>query len=91
MSRLIFLVISLFIVVRLYMLNGIESSLAGLAGVLYLASMVWFADFWANTMLRIGFWASKAADYKTSKNSAPAMVLFGWILLFLFVLLVALK
>ena len=91
MTRLIFIVIGMIIVARLYVLEGSEAAIVSLFGVLGLASMVWFSDFWANTILRVGFWESKATDYKSAQNSAPAIVFLAWVLLVLFAILVAVK
>jgi len=91
MSRLIFLAICFFIVVRMYMLEGLEAALASSLGVALLASMIWFTDFWTSTIMTFGFWESKAKDFKSPQHSMPALVLMAWILLLLFAFLVASK
>jgi len=91
MAKLIFIAISVFIVARLYIIEGNQAALGGLVGVVSLALMVQFADFWANTVLRMGFIASKASDYKSAQNSVPALIFLAWVFLILFAILVAVK
>ena len=88
MYRLIFILLGVFTIIRLFMLDGIEAASGGLLLVSGLATMIWFPDFWASTLLRFGFWESKATDYKSSQNSSPAIAFLAWILLILFSLLV---
>lgn len=91
MSRLIFIAISVFIVARLYVLNGTEAGLVALIAVISLALMIRFADFLMNMVLGMGFMASKARDFKSPQNSVPALIFLAWVFLILFAILVAVK
>jgi len=89
MSSLIFIAISIFIVARLYVLNGTEAGLVGLIVVISLALMIRFADFLMNTVFRFGFIASKASDYKSPQNSVPALIFLAWVFLILLAIVIA--
>jgi len=81
MSRTIFFTLAGLIVVRVFLLKGAEAAFGAALGVTVLGTMVRFSDFWAHYFLAFGFWESKATDFRTAENSAPAVALIGWILL----------
>ena len=81
MTRTIFFALAVLVVVRVFLLKGAEAALGAALGVAVLGTMVWFSDFWARYLLAFGFWESKATDFRTAENSAPAVALIGWILL----------
>ena len=82
-SRVIFIGIAIFIVSRLFLLQGIEVAAAGLFGVTVIGAMVWFSGFFAEYILPFGFWESKARDFKKPQQSESAVVMIAWIFLLL--------
>lgn len=83
MSRLIFIVIAGTIILRLFLVRGIEPATAGAVLVILIGTMVWFSDFWAEYILYFGFWESKAVDYKHPQRSTGAVAFLGWVFLLL--------
>ena len=83
MRQVALIAISLFVVGRLYAMQGVEAALTGLGGVALFGSMVWYSEFWAEYVLPLGFWASKASDFDRPGRSAVGITLIGWVLLLL--------
>lgn len=81
MSRVIFIALTALVVARMFVLKGAEAAIGAALGIAVLGTMVWYSDFWARYLLAFGFWESRASDFKTPENSAPAVALIGWILL----------
>lgn len=82
-ARLVFLVIAALIVARLYIVEGAHAAGGGLGIVAITGAMIWFSRFLAEYLLPLGFWASKATDFKHPERSAAAIALIGWVLLLL--------
>ena len=51
MRQVALIAISLFVVGRLYAMQGVEAALTGLGGVALFGSMVWYSEFWAEYVL----------------------------------------
>lgn len=83
MSGIVFVVISIVMVARLYVLAGVEAAAGGLALAAVAATMVRFNEFWAEYILPFGFWASMASDSRNPGRSSAAVALLGWVLLIL--------
>jgi len=83
-SRIIFIIISLFIIIRLYIVTkNLESTAILTLVLLLISSLIWFNDFWTGYILPFGFWAAQATDFKTPGNSSSALVFLAWIFLLL--------
>ena len=82
-SRVIFLVISILVITRLFLVKDIEIAAIGTISVFVAATMVWFSGFWAKYLLGFGFMEQMATDYNNSGASAGAIALLGWIVLLL--------
>lgn len=80
-ARLVFAVIATLIIARLYIVGGIQAAGGGLVAVALTGTMIWFSRFLAEYVLPMGFWASKASDFKHPERSAGAIALIGWVLL----------
>ncbi|MCP3986779.1 MAG: hypothetical protein GY723_20530 [bacterium] len=81
MTRVLFLAIASVLIAKLYLAQGAEPALVGTAGVAVCGSMVFFGHLWADYVLPMGFWASKASDFGDQVGSAPAVAFLGWIFL----------
>lgn len=80
-AKLVFAVIATLIVARLYIVGGIQAASGGLVAVVLTGAMIWCSRFVAEYLLPMGFWASKASDFKQADRSAAAVALIGWVLL----------
>ena len=83
MRRIFFIVTAAAIILRLLLAHGIKSATAGTVLVIPIGSMVWFSDVWAEYGLSLGFWESKAIDFKHPQRSAGAVAFLGWVFLIL--------
>ena len=75
------LLIALVILVRASMLSEPQELAFLVLGLLLLLSMIWRGDLWAKFVLPMGFWESKARDFKKSDSQGPVIAALGWLLL----------
>lgn len=77
------IILAVLIIVRAAMMQSLEDAIIGAVGVIFIGTMIWFKNVWAEYILPFGFWESKAKDYKNAAGSAPAIAFIGWVLLVL--------
>lgn len=75
------MLITLGLIITSYLGQGIKVMLFALAGVIFCGSMIFFSQLWAQYIIPFGLSATNASDYAHATDSAPAVILLGWILL----------
>jgi glucan phosphoethanolaminetransferase (alkaline phosphatase superfamily) len=79
-SRLVFIIISIVVIIKVYMVKSLDEASVISFAVLVSASMVWFTDLWV-VFMRFGFMESMARDSRTPQNSTAGIIALGWIIL----------
>lgn len=84
LNRLLSLLAAIAIIYRIVQLNDFRETLVAVISILVMLSMIWRGDLWAKFVLPMGFWESKALDFKKSDTQGAVITVFGWVLLLTF-------
>lgn len=84
LNRLLSLLATMAIIYRIAELSDWQETLVTMVSLLIMLSMIWRGDLWAKFVLPMGFWESKALDFKKSDTQGAVMTVFGWVLLLTF-------
>ncbi|MCB1614926.1 MAG: hypothetical protein KDI30_02825 [Pseudomonadales bacterium] len=72
-SELFFSAVCLLALLRSIFIHPLEQFMGVAIASILLGSLFFYSKFWAEHILGLGFWESKASDFKTAKNSWLAL------------------
>lgn len=82
--RLIFqLLIAAAIIIRIFLIRGMEAALPASVGVICIILLIRNAQWLADNVLPLGWMSYYAKDFRQSGKSGPALEFLGWLVLLL--------